>query len=840
MATRLKGEFRSENGTLYEVQINDDTFVGTADEVKLGGDGFTLTHDGETDDIYSPIVGSSVDVTFYAETSQIESFASNILNAQEKRFTMRILKGEVGSQALFWTGYVVQDLIEEADESLPKAIRLRATDGISLLSTLDYEFDEATSNGLSIKAALLDIFDKAQISSLFESAEVALVTAVQWFAEEHVFSASLDPVDNTKVDLKVFAEYLSSGDKRYDNALDVIRQFALLFSARFYFSDGSFRFEQITQRDTESITEFRYLTSGALDSTASASLFVDVDQSNTYRGSGVFRYLPAVKKTQVSLSRLASQNVLGRSVNFPSSELDLGIIPSVDNSRLLIEVSTRIQTVIASASPASATPIFSLNIRLEPTDGSANLYWKNVISSTTLNFGPGSWDPTPASWQFATNTVALDASSNIKTSISMATGPLPKDGEVFVDLTFVGFYDFGFDPSFISSPNTYTWSATILKARYENDNLSASTVETIASATNTSTTIGSNIIKDLGALKIGDGPGALGTLYVYNGTGYVRSTGWRVRNAGSYIDINELLVREVLGLQSSVVKRFEGIIYRGGAFKSLYGFDTAYWLPMRSTFNANMDEAQVEVFKIAKDTSDITVDVPVDVVDDADALSVASAVGVYANIGSGTAALEQVQLTGGTPDQGVMNWNTDEDTIQMQMNGTTHFIGQDVVYNVKNQTGATIGKGVAVMAVGTLGASGRILIAPADATGETPARFFIGVTAEEIADGADGKVVEFGKVKQIDTSAYTEGDVLWLDPNNDGQFTTIEPGAPNLKIAAALVIYAAANGTIMVRANQGHSIADAHDVRISNLQDQDILKWDAGAKYWYNTPLTLV
>ena len=324
---------------------------------------------------------------------------------------------------------------------------------------------------------------------------------------------------------------------------------------------------------------------------------------------------------------------------------------------------------------------------------------------------------------------------------------------------------------------------------------------------------------------------------MYNGSAWVPSTGWRVGALGAYVDALQLGATELLALQNKVVKRFEGTIYRGGTFASLLSFDSAFWLPMRSTFNANMDVLDVEAFKIAYDNTGVSggsSGVPSDTA----VQSIADSAGIYANIGGGTAALDQVQLTGGTPDQGVMNWNTDEDTVQLQMNGTTHFIGQDVVYNVKNQTGVTIGKGTAVRAVGTLGASGRILIAPADASGDTPARFFIGVAAEDIADGADGKVVEFGKIRGVNTSAYNDGDVLWLDPVNDGQFTATEPNAPNLKIAAALVIHAATNGTIMVRANQGHNIADAHDVYINNLQNGDVLKWDAANKYWYNTPST--
>jgi len=115
--------------------------------------------------------------------------------------------------------------------------------------------------------------------------------------------------------------------------------------------------------------------------------------------------------------------------------------------------------------------------------------------------------------------------------------------------------------------------------------------------------------------------------------------------------------------------------------------------------------------------------------------------------------------------------------------------------------------------------------------------FYLGVTAENIADGADGKVVEFGKIKQLNTEAYSDGTVLWLDPAVAGGFTATEPSAPNLKIATAIVINAhPTTGVIFVRANPGQALADLHDVEITSPADGDILRYNRDLGYWYNTP----
>jgi len=94
-----------------------------------------------------------------------------------------------------------------------------------------------------------------------------------------------------------------------------------------------------------------------------------------------------------------------------------------------------------------------------------------------------------------------------------------------------------------------------------------------------------------------------------------------------------------------------------------------------------------------------------------------------------------------TPAQGMIYWDQDEETAGLQVNGINYEIGQGLYWVGKNQTGSQINKGTAVYASGTLGASARILIAPMIADGSIDAKYFLGITAEDIADGDEGKVI---------------------------------------------------------------------------------------------------
>jgi len=170
----------------------------------------------------------------------------------------------------------------------------------------------------------------------------------------------------------------------------------------------------------------------------------------------------------------------------------------------------------------------------------------------------------------------------------------------------------------------------------------------------------------------------------------------------------------------------------------------------------------------------------------------------------------------------------------VDVGGVDGLEANSVYYTCKNETGSTIAAGTAVMAVGSNGNSGHILIAPMVADGSVEPRYFIGVVKENISNGQTGKVVHFGMVSKINTNAFNDGDVLWCDPNNAGGFTTTEPEAPSIKLAVAIVLNASTNGKILVRVQGNEGIHELHDVHIEDVTDGQALVWDATQGYWKN------
>ena len=184
---------------------------------------------------------------------------------------------------------------------------------------------------------------------------------------------------------------------------------------------------------------------------------------------------------------------------------------------------------------------------------------------------------------------------------------------------------------------------------------------------------------------------------------------------------------------------------------------------------------------------------------------------------------------------GKFSWNPDRETAELGLDGTVSLIlGQDNLWYVKNQTGSAIPKGRAVMAVGALGASSRILVAPMVADGTISPKYLIGVTIEEIANGDDGFAVSQGKLRGFDTSGYTDGTVLYCDPNNAGQFTATEPTAPDLKLPIAFTIDSKSNGTLAIRVTAGTTIGEANDVELTSVADNDFLVYNSTSGAWEN------
>jgi len=168
---------------------------------------------------------------------------------------------------------------------------------------------------------------------------------------------------------------------------------------------------------------------------------------------------------------------------------------------------------------------------------------------------------------------------------------------------------------------------------------------------------------------------------------------------------------------------------------------------------------------------------------------------------------DTTHLLSGNEPAGSVSWNAEYETIYIvHPNGVVQSVGQETYAYVRNKTGSTIPDGTAVRFAGAeQNGESRLLVAPMQANNEFPTLYVLGVTTEDIADDADGRVTVWGKVRNIDTTgpgaeSWNVGDIIYVSTTTAGGLTNVRPTAPNNVIPIAAVIRVdATEGEIFVR-----------------------------------------
>ncbi|MCY1389100.1 hypothetical protein D9M71_38900 [compost metagenome] len=128
-------------------------------------------------------------------------------------------------------------------------------------------------------------------------------------------------------------------------------------------------------------------------------------------------------------------------------------------------------------------------------------------------------------------------------------------------------------------------------------------------------------------------------------------------------------------------------------------------------------------------------------------------------------------------------------------------MGQELYGRITNNTGVLISNGTCL---GINPATNSYI--PFIANGTLTPITIIGVTTQDIPNGAQGRVTVWGQVRDIDTTGtpfgevWTAGDILYVSPTIAGGFTRVKPTAPNLSMPIAQVLSVnATTGRIAIR-----------------------------------------
>lgn len=149
--------------------------------------------------------------------------------------------------------------------------------------------------------------------------------------------------------------------------------------------------------------------------------------------------------------------------------------------------------------------------------------------------------------------------------------------------------------------------------------------------------------------------------------------------------------------------------------------------------------------------------------------------------------------------EGQIHWNDTDKTLEIDTNETDVAlqVGQEMYIRAVNDTGAPLADGTPVYISGVQGQRPKVNLA--DASSAATSRTTIGLATHTIGNNNTGFITTFGLVRGLDTTAWTEGDILYIS-TTAGQLTNVAPTPPDEIVRIGIVLYShATQGIIFVQ-----------------------------------------
>lgn len=156
---------------------------------------------------------------------------------------------------------------------------------------------------------------------------------------------------------------------------------------------------------------------------------------------------------------------------------------------------------------------------------------------------------------------------------------------------------------------------------------------------------------------------------------------------------------------------------------------------------------------------------------------------------------------------------------------------------VRNSTGSTLTKGQVVYLSGATGNRPNAILA--DASTEATSSKTIGLVVANIANNTDGQVAVNGTLHDLDTSAFSDGDTLWLSETAGTYQANTPPAEPAHSVFIGYVARAhSTQGRIVLAIQNGYELNELHGVLVPSPSNNDVLYYDGSTSLWKNKALS--
>ena len=161
-------------------------------------------------------------------------------------------------------------------------------------------------------------------------------------------------------------------------------------------------------------------------------------------------------------------------------------------------------------------------------------------------------------------------------------------------------------------------------------------------------------------------------------------------------------------------------------------------------------------------------------------------------------------------------------------------IGQEIFLRAFNKSGATILNGTPVRISGSQGDMPYIWKATTLPAEDRSQNRIIGVATHDIETNSVGYLNERGIVRDINTTRFQAGDVLFVS-SSVGELTNIEPPFPHEKIKVGFVVRSHTNGMVFVSPDEPKHVHDLIEFSSSVFYNNDLWVYDASVPAWKAT-----
>ena len=613
MPIRTESNFFDLKGKQYRITVDDENYVNDPtmrSTFKAGGDGFTLTYEGQNLDRFNSVIPSKLSFSMYIENANDEVIISDLANSQEGRFKVKVEENDGnGNWSKYWVGVILTDQVNYQDEYYPFPFRITAVDQIATLSKVDYNNNGVAYEGpATLLEHLYNILNKTYAPFFYATNEDFIGVAGDWLENNHVLAD--DPMVATRVNHIGFNREDQDGNKVYFSCLKILKEIALAMGSRFYQSRGKFVFEKINQKAGVILPMWIYDKAGSFlkkENSVDAAL-IGHGQSVELLAGATYTFLPPLKSVKLSYNHASNRNlILGSFYNSTNSaNLEVGEITS-NLTTSSLSFSANLYIKLKQNTAFSESYRFTWALRMK--------YKDKYINRQMEDNGFGIFPSGPIVWQTAIgdyiiSTDWIQSGQVLNIPINFQTPVMP---DPLGNLSF----DFSYE-NIHANNGPITGTAPIFVEYWELEDavlelfddgtpqsLEASRLYQINNdqgTRNTETLEYETILGDAYTYV------TRGKMQILNSLGaWEDSTDWAINQSAPFLSIMKLLILEIMAGQKTAIKILRGTVKGNNVFPTTKLVRNGEeFIFMGGGYNAIMEEWSGEWFQLKIDRTGLS------------------------------------------------------------------------------------------------------------------------------------------------------------------------------------------------------------------------------------------